>query len=184
MKQQRELELSRCFLLALGIGQSCVEAGDRPDVRVVIGNQHIGIEVTEFHVDEGIARGPGVKTVRQMGENSVREFPWKPYTAGIPNSPYKALEARIGDKINKAAKYDLSGIDELWLLISAQIPDPASLAATFFWDPTMNKGDLDRLFHERLSESCFDCVCLHLMADRVLWIWNEFSGWQNRPANT
>ena len=161
-----------------------VSAGDRPDVRVAIGNHRIGIEVTEFHADEGHERGPEKKVARQIGEESVRRDPSKPYTVGIPSSPYPALSARIDDKINKAAKYDLNGIDQLWLLIAAQIPDTASLGATFLFDPTMNKDGLDDLFREKLSKSRFDCVCLHLMNDRVLWIWEESSGWQNRRANS
>ena len=177
MKQDRELDLAGRFLTDIGCCYSGIESNDRPDINVVIGNRNIGIEVTEFHADRGGERKPGEQTLRQTGEESARNS-LSPYTMAIPVSPYQGLEASIDDKIDKAERYDLSRVDELWLLISAQCPLLGALPATFILNMAIDGTELDRLFHEKLLASCFNRVCLHLIYDHVVWDWDRSSKWR------
>lgn len=178
MKQDRELDLAKRFLTAIGCCYSKIESNDRPDINVAIGNRNIGIEVTEFHADRGSERKPGEQTLRQAGEESARKNPGQPYTMAIPTSPYQGLEASIVDKIDKAARYDLSRVDQLWLLISAQCPSLGALPATFIINMAIDGTELDRLFHEKLLASRFNRVCLHLISDHVVWDWGRSSKWR------
>ena len=178
MKQQHELEFTRRFLADIELQYTSLVSSDRPDIRAVIADRNIGIEVTVFHADEGNAHKPNEDTLRQEGERTARETPDQIHTTAIPTLPYAALEARINAKIAKAAQYDPSHIDELWLLIPAQQPTLGALAATYVSASLVNQNELNRMFHEKLLASHFSRVYWHLIGDHAIIGWDGLAGWQ------
>ena len=98
-------------------------------------------------------------------------------TMAIPSLPYAGLKARIEDKIIKAEQYDLSQINELWLLILAQQPSLGALAATYIFASLIDPKQLDQLFHDKLLASRFSRVYLHLNADHAIWGWDKTKAW-------
>jgi hypothetical protein len=92
------------------------------DVIAVVGKRRIGFQVTEYDGGEGNSRiKPGyiraaeMKLVRETRETGV-------YTGW--GSPFveQAFPARIIAKVRKSLNYNFAGYDEVWLLVSANIP--------------------------------------------------------------
>ena len=69
-KQTYELELASRLLGALGYDHVPIQSSDRPDVLAQIGEARTGIEVTQFHADEGgipESVSPRVKEAHPVG---------------------------------------------------------------------------------------------------------------------
>ncbi|MHB1237619.1 MAG: hypothetical protein ACYCY7_08640 [Gallionella sp.] len=177
-KQKQELEFTRRFLADTEFQITRLVSGDRPDIIAVTDDRNIGIEVTVFHVDEGSPRLLGEDTLRQEGEENARLNLGQPYTMAVPLFPYTGLEARINDKIAKAQQYDLGQTDELWLLVSAQVPSLGALPATYVIPFLVDTTKLNGLFHDKLLASRFSHVYLHLIFDHAIFGWDRSGKWQ------
>jgi hypothetical protein len=188
-KQSLELELVQRFLTDAEFQCTNLTASDRPDIIASMNGRNIGMEVTVFHSDEGSARQSNEGSLRQAGERNARSAPDSSYVMAVPTDTHAGLEARINDKITKAAQYDMSGIDELWLLIPAQQPSLGALPATFVFSFLIDVNELNRRFNENLLESRFNRVYWHLMSDHAIYGWDRSAGWQvvrqgNEPDKT
>lgn len=176
MNQEQEMELTRRFFADAEFQYTSLVSGDKPDITAVIDGRNIGIEVT--HADDKSTTLPGKKTLRQEGVENARANPDQPYTMPIPLFPYIMLEARINDKIAKAQQYNLEQLEELWLLISAQVTLLSAVPATFVIPLSVDTTKLDELFHEKLLASRFSHVYLHLNMDHAIFSWDRSRKWQ------
>ncbi|HEU0195799.1 MAG TPA: hypothetical protein VFQ88_01115 [Nevskiaceae bacterium] len=177
-KQSIEMELARRCLQDIGRGGAHLEAGDRPDVVTVIDGKRTGIEVTQFHADER----SGVKgsALRAKEEKCLKISGPRATSTWIPADPHPALIARITEKITTASKYDNTCYDQLWLLISSQIPMMSATASTHTFAFLIDITKLDAATHMQLFGSAFSAVHVHLMRDHKVFSWSRAERWRGR----
>jgi hypothetical protein len=182
-KQYEEMELATRFLREIGYANVRPQAGDRPDVVAIIDGKRIGIEVTQFHADEqsgvrgSALRAEEVKKVKGSGERPYGQW-------GITN-PLPGLVARVNEKISDAAAYDKTGYDQLWLLISSQLPKEDALAATFAFAPFVDVTKLNAATHMQLCRSSFSAAHFHLMMSHEVYSWSPSEQWRvTKPPDT
>lgn len=174
-KQRIETALVERFLQDRGSTRFHLTAGDKPDVIAQFGSKRIGIEVTQFHADEQPdARGSGL---REEEERNARNAPGRAQSHFVRTNPLPALAGRIREKIATCAKYDHSRYEELWLLVSSQVPSPGSLAATFAIPLCIAVARLNEATHKKLAQSVFSAVHFHLMGNHYVFSWCRKAGW-------
>ena len=180
-KQSEEVELVARFLAEIGRTAVHLKPADRPDVVAHIDGKHIGIEVTQFHGDEQ----PGIKgsSLRAEESKKVSNSGGRPYSVWGIADPMPALVARINEKISAAATYGHDACDEMWLLVSSQVPKVGATAATFAFAPFVDVTKLNKATHSQLSASPFSAAYFHLMMTHNVFCWSRLSGW-NLPAAT
>ncbi|HTQ34740.1 MAG TPA: hypothetical protein VMI30_11255 [Stellaceae bacterium] len=148
---------------------------------IMIGQGHrIGFQVTEYDGGENVARlGAG-----QMRREEVRQkriavggvyAGW-----GSPHFP-TAFRARIDQKIRKAENYSFCEVDEVWLLVSAGLPDAP--IATFLPHFHIAADDLNDTTARLLENSKFSGAFLHVIMGNALYEWDRRSRWQKRSAS-
>lgn len=184
-KQEKEVELVGHLLGALSVSSFNLmsEQPPKPDVRAEINGHCIGIEVTEFHGDEGQNSNRG--SIQRSKEVQISmQASGKPYVMPINVSPLPGLVARIGDKVKKSKKYQMQAFDELWLLISASLPQLGAISSTFII-PIEQIDDLNKATHEILCNSQFDKAYLHVLMGQCLYGWSPSEKWRvlQAPVN-
>jgi hypothetical protein len=179
-RQQDELELAGRFLRAIGCSPAYMEPGDRPDVVALINGKRIGIELTEFHPDEE-QNVPGSR-LRAEGEKIARNSTERVFAQWAPADPMPGLLARLRAKIDVAAAYDDKFYDELWLLVSAQVPKCGAVAATYAFVPFIDVPGLNQSTDELLRKSVFSAAYLHLLFSRLVYAWTPTEQWHQIPA--
>lgn len=175
-KQIVECELLRRLFTALHLEGFALESGDRPDVTAVGNGCRIGIEVTEFHSDEGqSSRGGSIqrKTEKQINRNASG----RPYAMWGVVDPMPALITRIMDKVEKAKHYQIKNFDELWLLIGAAIPQPGAMVSTYILSPALDLEKLNDCTHNLLRDSPFAKGYLHVLMGNGLYQWLRSEKW-------
>lgn len=174
-KQQEERYLTMRFLHSIGRGDTVLEIGDRPDVIALIDGMRIGIEETKFHSDEQMENTGSA--LRNQEEKTARLNPNSSYTTAGVIDPLPALIARISDKTTIASGYDTSQFDQLWLLISGQIPKLGAVTATFAIPQFVNIAALNETTHEILRNSSFSAVHFHLIMSHTVFTWSKETKW-------
>jgi len=94
------------------------------DVAMRLGSSTIGVQVTEYHGDEGNAGS----TLRAREESDASQGIIRAYA--VPTNASAGLTKRINDKIAKAIRYNFEEFTEVWLLIAASLPNAGAAAAT------------------------------------------------------
>ena len=163
------------FLRTVGHVNAILETSDRPDIIALINGMRIGIEETKFHGDEQLESSGSA--LRKQEEKIARLNPNKPYTAAGVVDPVPALIARIGDKVDIASNYNVSRFDQLWLLISGQIPKLGAIATTCMIPEFVNTIALNEATHEILTTSAFTKVHIHLIMSRTVFTWSKETKW-------
>jgi hypothetical protein len=148
------------------------------DVLFDLDGRTIGVQHTVFHSDEGHIPGKRGSPARAKEEGIARateapfglfgKFDYRP-----------ALRLRIDEKIAKATEHDNPRlIGETWLVISANVNRWGAAASTMIAADVLRTADLNALSHAELDASKFECVCLVLHLDRIVWGWDRPSGWR------
>jgi hypothetical protein len=168
------MELADRFLREIGYADVCLRAWDRPDVIAIINGKRVGIEVTQFHADE--QSGVRGSALRKVKDSSGQ---W------VPANPLPGLVARIKKKISDAVSYDKTGYDQLWLLISSQLPKEDALAATFAFAPFVDVTKLNAATHMQLCRSSFSTAHFHLMMSHEVYSRSPSEQWRvTKPPDT
>lgn len=175
-KQTIELCLVTRFLHCLGSETPDLAATDRPDVIAHIDGKRIGIEVTQFHLDETAEAGGSRLRATQATMTKQHGGIPQPAWIGTPN-PVHALQGIIRRKIEKATTYDSGRYDELWLLIAAALPDPVAVAPTMIFLPP-DPATLNVVTDTGLCGSGFAKVYLHVILQHWLFMWSRATRWQ------
>ncbi len=181
-----EVEMVRKLvdLLALDISNPInpntpsVETG--MDVLTNFGSRKVGIQVTVYHADEGVAGQKG-SLLRNEEERKAREAlrqdgP-KVYGSWAPADYVPPLRHRIQEKIAIAAKHTYQ-VDELWLLVCAQYPRYGATSSTMIASAVVDIGHLNNNFGSILANAPFDRVFLFLSSEHVVYDWRKQQGWQ------
>ena len=163
------------FLHDVGRRDAVLEIGDRPDIIALIDGMRIGIEETKFHSDEQLENSGSL--LRNQEKKTAKLNPNSSYTTAGIIDPLPALIARIRDKITIASNYDTSRFDQLWLLISGQIPELGAVAATFAIPQFVNIAALNEATHEILTTSSFSAVHFHLIMSHTVFTWSQGTKW-------
>lgn len=174
-KQAEEVDLAVRLLTALRRIPDVVEKRDRPDVLARIGRKTIGIEVTQFHADEG--RGHKGSALRAKEEATARQVPGQTYGMWGITDPNPALISRINQKIDRGSNYNNSGLDEVWLLISGGAPRLGAIGSTHAIPAFLNLHDLNASTHASLERSVFSTAYTHLILPSALYCWSRDQGW-------
>jgi hypothetical protein len=147
------------------------------DVLFEIDSRPISAQHTTFHWDEGDSAG-----VRGSPARSKEEIARKggtPYGMFVKAEYRRALRVRIEDKIDKAAAHDNRDlVCETWLVISASSGRPGANGATLMLPPLLRGDDFNALCHAQLAASKFECACLVLHMNRIVWGWDRPGRWR------
>ena len=114
-------------------------------------------------------RAAEMKLKREAGETGVY---------GGWGSPHveRALSARIAEKVRKSLDYDFVEYDEVWLLVSANIPGAGT--STFVPHFHIGYDDLDQWTAAPLASSRYARAFFHVIMGDALFGWNRLSGWR------
>lgn len=176
-KQNVEIDLVRRLLEALSISTFNLKSGDKPDILAEFSSRRIGIEVTEYHGDEGQNSNRG--SIQRRNEEQISRLAnGGAYTMWGSLNPLPALIARIKDKIERAHSYGNLDFNELWLLIAASVPQLGAVCSTFMDPITLNLNDLNAATDKNLRNSPFSRVYLHSLLGHTLHEWSNDKGWQ------
>jgi len=168
-------------ILPLSVDQYCYpfDAYDREtgvDVLAVVGCQQIGFQVTEYDGGEenpqmkpGHMRAAEVKLKRKAGATGV-------YGGWGSSHVERAFSARIAQKVRKSLHYDFAEFDQVWLLVSANIPGVGT--STFLPHFHIGFDDLNQWKEAMLAGSKYARAFLHVIMSDTLFGWDLSSGWR------
>lgn len=178
-----ECEIASNFLDVLGI--SCVGLTDPletfkketgVDVQALMSsNKKIGIQVTVFHSDEASVKN-GSESCRGREEKDKKLEIIQAY--GVPTDYRPALQKRIEEKISKAQSYSFNEFDEVWLVITASLPQHGAIASTTIISSFINIEELNIDSHEALSQSKYSTVFLYVYNEKAIFQWQPLTKWQ------
>ncbi|MBV8939027.1 MAG: hypothetical protein JO089_04230, partial [Alphaproteobacteria bacterium] len=113
--------------------------------------------------------------LRQQEESDARNGRQQAYW--IKTDPWAALTARIEEKVNLAKNYDHSKYEELWLLISSNIPKLGAAASTTVSPMALHNAidELNSRYGAILAASPYEMVhwYLHMTQDQTLFTWSR-----------
>ncbi|MBV8737803.1 MAG: hypothetical protein JO007_11210 [Alphaproteobacteria bacterium] len=182
-KFDRERALVGHLLNALGLNGAALHnpnaAGSETGIDVsahLSDGRLIGIQVTEL--DPHARRG----TARASEKGIARAVSGKPYFMWGQNDSsiiLNALANTIRRKVQIAAHHSFQGIDEVWLLICAGVPEHGAIASTFVMTPWLSPEDMNLATNYVLSGSKYDhCFLLPILGvEQALYQWGS-SGWE------
>jgi hypothetical protein len=118
----------------------------------------------------GHMRAAEVKLKREAGVTGVY---------GGWGSPHveRALSARIAQKVRKSRDYNFAEFDQVWLLVSANIPGAGT--STFVPHFHIGSNDLNQWTEAILAGSKYARAFLHVIMGDTLFGWDLRSGWRN-----
>ena len=149
------------------------------DVLTFIDKLRIGIQVTEFTNLEDDDRD--VSHRRQADEMKRVQTALKCQVTPVTWAPTdftKPILTRIHEKVEKAKKYDFKEFDEVWLLISANLPDLKRIGASFAFKPCVEEGLRNAAIVEKLAESKYHKMLLHVIVGRTIYQWERGTNWK------
>ena len=147
----------------------------------VLANQaglKIGIQVTEL--DTGEVQGE----LRAAEKNALREATLSTYCAPAQNNPstlHAAIKRAISRKVEISRKHNFSEFQEVWLLISAGIPEMGSVTSTLLITQWLKPETLQADTSGYLSQSKYKSAYIHCIhgTERALYSWNSRNNqWQ------
>jgi hypothetical protein len=175
------LELAAVHELASLTGFNITNVRRGPDERGIdvlfeIDGRRVGAQHTTFHWDEGDS--PGVRGSPARAKEEIARKATTTAFGMFAKGDYRpALWLRVDDKIGKAALHDNRDlICETWLVISASVGRAA--ASTLIAPEILRADNLNALCHAHLVASQFECACLVLHMQRVIWGWDRPGGWR------
>jgi len=147
------------------------------DVEVRFAARRIGVQVTEYHGDEG---GSGGSALRAQEESDAAKGIIRGYF--VPTDASRGLTKRFRDKVAKASRYTFKEFSEVWLLVAAFLPTPGAVAATSAMPIFISTEWLGQRFGEVLRASKYQRVFFHVHLWPALYEWSLDSGWQDRSG--
>ena len=120
---------------------------------------------------------------RRHQVKNVKDSGGRPYSQWGVANPLPGLVARINEKISVAAAYDKTGYEELWLLISSQLPKIGASISTFAFAPFVNVTNLNKATHMQLCGSSFSAAHFHLMMSHCVYSWSRSEEWHVTKAS-
>jgi hypothetical protein len=148
------------------------------DVLFDLDGRCVGAQHTTFHSDEGDS--PGVRgSPTRAKEESIARATTTAFGMFAKGDYRPALRLRIEEKIAKAAAHDNRDlIAETWLVISASVNRWGAASSTLIAPAVLSADDLNALCHMQLDASQFECACLVLHMDRIVWGWDRPGRWR------
>jgi hypothetical protein len=142
------------------------------DVEVRLGARRIGVQVTEYHGDEG----RGGSALRAQKEWDAAKSIIRTYAVRTDASG--GLTKRFSDKLAKASRYTFEEFAEVWLLVAAFLPKLGAVAATSAMPIFITTEWLEQHFSEGLRGSKYRRVFFHVHLWSALYEWSLDSGWR------
>ena len=161
-KQDEEVSLVNRLLRCCGHIEANPIGGDRPDIIVTIDNRKIGVEVTQFHSDEGHMQTSIGSHARALEVKLSKLASGRPYSVWGNPDPNPGIIARITDKIARAETYDTTNYSELWLLVATGIPRLGAVGSTFAFPDFVSIKRLNDSTDAILVTSNFARVYIHM----------------------
>lgn len=143
------------------------------DVEVRLPARRIGVQVTEYHGDEGES-GSALRALEESdsAKGIIRGY-W------VPADACGGLTKRFRDKLAKASRYAFKEFSEVWLLVAAFLPKPGAVAATSVMPIFITAEWLEQRFGEALRASKkYQRVFFHVHLWSALYEWSLDSGWR------
>jgi hypothetical protein len=148
------------------------------DVLFDLDGRRVGAQHTTFHSDEGHTTGKRGSPTRAK-EERIASTTQTPFGLWGKFDYRPALRLRIDEKIAKAARYDNRDlIAETWLVISASVDKWGAAGSTTVAADVLCADDLNTLCHAQLEASEFECACLVLHMDKIVWGWDRPGRWR------
>ena len=174
-KEQRAVgQVQRLFsALNWPFVQILPQAPPCPDVLVDTGRKRIAVEATDYHGDEADRGG---STLRQQEEK--RATHGLVTGALVPIDPMPGLIKRLKAKTSNS--YDLTNVDEAWLVIFACLPQMGALTSTFLIPQALDLRKLSANTAPLLEKSAFNRCLIHgFVAHGGPWFfsWQKGSDW-------
>ncbi len=142
------------------------------DVEVWLAARRIGVQVTEYHGDEGESGS----ALRAHEESDSTKGIIRGYF--VPADASSGLTKRFSDKLAKANHYAFTEFSEVWLLVAAFLPKPGAVAATSAMPIFITPEWLEEHFGESLRASRYQRVFFHVHLWSALYEWSLDSGWR------
>jgi hypothetical protein len=142
------------------------------DVEVRLGMRRIGVQVTEYHGDEGES---GSALRAQEESDSAKGII---HAYAVPVDASRGLTKRFRDKIEKASRYTFEEFSEVWLLVAAFLPKMGCVAATSAMPIFITTEWLEQHFGKPLRASKYHRVFFHVHLWSALYEWSLDSGWR------
>jgi hypothetical protein len=176
-KEQRSVEQLYRFFTALGRHDVQIrpQKPPHPDVLVEIDTKRIAVETTDYHGDEANRGGSALR--RQEEQHAAAGEITGSYG---PLDPTPGLVKRINEKVPKS--YDLTNVDELWLVIFSSVPQIGAFTSTFLIPQALDCNKLSEKTGSSLEKSQFDCChifCFSAHNGPRLYSWKRGDHWRD-----
>ncbi len=142
------------------------------DVEVRLAARRIGVQVTEYHGDEG----QGGSALRAQEESDAAKSIIRAYA--VPTDASCGLTKRFSDKLAKASRHTFDEFAEVWLLIAAFLPKLGAVAATSAVPIFITTEWLEQHFGEALRASTYQRAFFHVHLWPALYEWSLEGGWK------
>ncbi len=142
------------------------------DVEVRLASRRIGVQVTEYHGEEG----ENGSALRAQEESDSAKGIIRGYF--VPADARGGLTKRLHDKLAKANSYAFKEFSEVWLLIAAFLPKLGAVAATSAMPIFITAEWLEQHFGESLRASKYQRVFFHVHLWSALYEWSLDRGWR------
>ena len=151
------------------------------DVELALDGRLVGVQVTEFHVDEGAGHSKAGSRARKNEVNIAKEAlkgsgRVKAYGFSASADYLPSLLKRIEEKVKKANARPITGFDEIWLLVCAQVSPWGATGSTFISRDSVCASRLNSQGGALLHGSPFSRVFLMLMLEGVVYGWSPEDG--------
>jgi hypothetical protein len=146
------------------------------DVQIEYEGWKIGIQVTDFSVDEAVAdRRRGLRATERENAKDGR---YPTYSLPLAHDRRAALRIRVLDKIEKARGYTFSEYDEVWLVIGAGLALDYAVVSTFLPTVFVSVDDLDTDLDAELRRSKYQRAFVHAQVGGTVFEWMPNRRWQ------
>jgi hypothetical protein len=143
------------------------------DVAILCGGRRIGVQVTIL--DTGPVPGRAIAAEKAQA-NTALKFGGGVYGGWGQTEPVAAIAAAI----MKKSATDVTGFDEVWLLVSCGIPEHGAVVSTFVVTNWLSVEPLTAATSEALSRSPYARAYLHPITtlEDALYEWTPVQQWQ------
>lgn len=146
------------------------------DVLLLCNGRRIGIQVTE--IDTGRVQGHA----RAAEKKAFGDSGLATYGAWAQNDRDELLAVvhrAISRKVGIAQTHSFDNFDDVWLLVSAGVPEMGAIASTLIMSPLIDPAALDAATSDCLNRSKYRRAYLHCIVgvERALYRWQRDGRW-------